>query len=499
MNNRRGGVLLHPISLPSPHGSGDLGPEAHAFLEFLAESGCGLWQMLPLGPTGYGDSPYQCFSAFAGNPLLVAPEPLVEAGLLQADELELPPLPAGRVDYDACRTRREDWLRTAFGRLPVGENPLRKDFEAFYTDEGWWLHDVALFLTIKGLEGGRPWHEWPDALRRRDARALERINAEHQTEILYHKFCQFLFFRQIGELKAAAAGKGVLLVGDVPIFVAYDSADVWAASHLFRVDEAGRPEVVAGVPPDYFSETGQLWGNPHYRWERMAEDDFLWWRQRFALLLRQADAIRIDHFRGFAASWEVPGGAKTAVDGVWATAPGHALFDALRRHLPGLRLIAEDLGLITPDVVQLREAFGLPGMKVFQFGFFSDAHDPFLPHNYEKNCVAYTGTHDNNTFLGFLMEDADTKIVRRMADYLGTRRPEEMPDAAVEAIWRSSADWALTPMQDLLGLGAESRMNTPGTTAGNWAWRMPRRWPQRKVSARLSELNARYGRTPAAG
>lgn len=494
MNNRRGGILLHPISLPSPHGSGDLGPEAHAFLDFLAESGTGLWQMLPLGPTGYGDSPYQCYSAFAGNPLLVAPEPLVEAGLLRAEELDLPPLPAGRVDYARCRQRRDGWLRAAFARLPRHGHPLWEAFEAFFRAEGWWLHDVALFLTIKADQQGRPWNEWPVELRRRDGAALERVNAERQDEVLYHKFVQFLFFEQIAALKAAAAAKGVRLVGDVPIFVAFDSADVWAAKHLFRVDEAGRPEVVAGVPPDYFSETGQLWGNPHYRWERMAEDDFAWWRSRFALLMRQADAIRVDHFRGFAASWEVPGGAETAIDGAWATAPGHALFDSLRRHLPGLRLIAEDLGLITPDVVELREAFGLPGMKVFQFGFFGGADDPFLPHNYEKNCVAYTGTHDNNTFLGFVLEDADGATARRISDYLGTRRPEDLSDAAIEAVWRSSADWAVAPMQDLLGLGSDARTNTPGTTSGNWDWRMPRRWPARRAGARLAELNARFGR-----
>jgi len=493
MRNRKGGVLLHPVSLPSRHGSGDLGPEAHAFVDFLAGTGTGLWQMLPLGPTGYGDSPYQCFSAFAGNPLLVAPEPLAELGLLGAAELELPPLPAGRIDYARVRERREGWLRAAFARLPR-RGPLWEEFEAYFSREGWWLHDVALFLTIKAGLGGAPWTAWPDELRRHDGPALERLDAERQEEILYHKFVQFAFDRQAAALKAAAAAKGVRLVGDVPIFVAFDSADVWSRRGLFRVDEAGRPEVVAGVPPDYFSPTGQLWGNPHYRWEAMRADDFWWWRARFERLMAQADAIRVDHFRGFAASWEVPGEAATAEHGVWAPAPGRELFDALRRHLPGLRLIAEDLGVITDDVVALREDFGLPGMKVLQFGFFTDAADPFLPHNYERRCVAYTGTHDNNTFLGFVLEDAEAAVARRLTDYLGTRQPAELPAAAVEAVWRSSADWAVAPMQDLLGLGAEARMNVPGTTAGNWGWRMPRRWPARKVGERLAELNRRYGR-----
>jgi 4-alpha-glucanotransferase len=496
MKHRRGGILLHPTSLPSRHGSGDLGPEAHAFVDFLADSGCGLWQMLPLGPTGYGESPYQCLSAFAGDPLLVAPEPLVEAGLLQAADLELPPLPAGRLDFARCRQRREAWLRKAFTALPRRDHPLWSEFEAFYQLEGWWLHDVALFLTIKNLSQGQPWNKWPADLRRHDDAALTRINTAHQEEILFHKFCQFLFYRQVESLQAAAGQRGIRLVGDVPIFVAYDSADVWAWRHYFRVDEAGCAEVLAGVPPDYFSRTGQLWGNPHYRWDSMQADDFWWWRSRFSMLLRQAGTVRVDHFRGFAASWEVPGKAETAEHGVWAPAPGRELFQSLRKHLPGLSLIAEDLGVITPDVEALRHEFGLPGMKVFQFGFFSDAGDPFLPHNYEKNCVAYTGTHDNNTFLGFLLEDADAQTSRRISDYLGTRHPEELPDAAVEAIWRSSADWAVAPMQDLLGLGADARMNTPGTTSGNWAWRLPRRWPSRKIGERLAGLNRRYGRGP---
>lgn len=494
MNQRRSGVLLHPLSLPGPAGCGDLGPAAERFLDFLAEAGQTLWQMLPLGPTGYADSPYQCLSAMAGNPLMISLELLVEDGLLGANELRARPTGPG-IAYRQARELKSMALRRAFATLEASPlHPLRAGFEDFYTREGWWLHDFALFMTLRELHGESCWNQWPAEHAHRHPEALQRLNQEQQGRILQHKFHQFLFFRQLERLRGLARQRGVLLVGDMPIFVAFDSADAWAWRHYFQIDEKGRPTVVAGVPPDYFSATGQRWGNPLYQWEAMRADDWWWWRSRFHMLMRQCDAIRVDHFRGFEACWEIPGGNPTAEQGRWVKAPGRELFAALRAHLPGLRLIAEDLGLITPEVEALRLEAGLPGMKVMQFAFFTDARDPFLPHNYEQACVAYTGTHDNNTLRGFFQEEATPAQRSWMRRYLGLERDGELVTRALEALWRSSADWCLAPMQDLLELDGEARMNLPGSEEGNWGWRMPGRWPRAGLARQLRDLGERYGR-----
>lgn len=494
MNTRRSGILMHPLSLPGPAGCGDLGHCAHDFLEFLAEAGQSLWQMLPLGPTGYADSPYQCLSSLAGNPLMIGLEELVEAGLLSASDLQDGPS-GGNIRYDKARSGRQAALDKAWEQFAADEgHDWWPAFRAFFTDEGWWLHDFALFMTLREQHGNASWNTWPQALRRHEEAALAEVNDRHQTEIRRHKFFQFLFFRQLEALRKAAAAKGVLLVGDMPIFVAFDSSDVWAWRRYFRVSPDGKPDVVAGVPPDYFSKTGQHWGNPLYNWDEMRVDGWWWWRSRFAMLARQCDATRVDHFRGFEAFWEIPGDAPTAEHGAWIKAPGHELFTALRQALPDLNLIAEDLGVITPEVEALRKAFAMPGMKVFQFGFFGDARDPFQPHNYEQECVAYTGTHDNDTLLGFLSDPVNREPAGRMRNYLRAANNSEALQASLDALWRSSANWCLIPMQDLLELGTEGRMNLPGSERGNWCWRMQVRWPRRKLEAALRDLGERYGR-----
>jgi len=495
MNKRRSGVLLHPLSLPGPAGCGDLGPSAEAFLHFLAEAGQTLWQMLPMGPTGYADSPYQCLSSMAGNPLMISLERLQEEGLLLPGEGRAPSMPKHRLDYDRLRAWKESALDLAWSKLAEDSaHPLWEEFRAFYTAEGWWLHDFALFMTLRDLHGQQCWNKWPSEYAGREPKALELLNQTEQERILRHKFQQFLFFRQLEQVRALARELGILLVGDMPIFVAFDSADAWAWRSYFRITEAGEPEVVAGVPPDYFSEDGQRWGNPLYNWEAMRQDDWWWWRSRFHMLMRQCDVVRVDHFRGFEACWEIPGTSPTARVGQWVKAPGRELFTALCRHLPDLRLIAEDLGLITPEVEALRLDFGMPGMKVLQFAFFTDSRDPFLPHNYEKACVAYTGTHDNNTMVGFYSQDATGEQQAWMRRYLAFAKGEELVSRSMDRLWASSANWVLTPMQDLLELGAEARVNTPGTTGGNWAWRLSGRWPQAALSRLLQDLNQRYNR-----
>lgn len=489
MKHRRSGVLMHPLSLPGPAGCGDFGASSEAFLDFLATGGQSLWQMLPLGPTGYGDSPYQCLSSMAGSPLLISLDPLRQAGLLQQSDLHAPDMPAGSIPYAEVRAFKQVALERAYDTLLAQPlHPLRAEFEDFYTREGWWLHDFALFMTLRDLHDQASWNQWPEGHAHRKPEVIQQLNQQYQERILRHKFQQFLFFKQLEELRRKAAQRGILLVGDMPIFVAFDSADAWAWRHYFRIDELGRPVVVAGVPPDYFSVTGQRWGNPLYNWAAMRMDDWWWWRSRFYMQMRQSDVVRVDHFRGFEACWEIPGDQPTAVRGEWVTTPGRELFTALRQHLPRLALIAEDLGLITPQVEALRLDFDMPGMKVLQFGFFTDSRDPFLPHNYEQACVAYTGTHDNNTLCGFYQQEATPEQQAWLLRYLGLADEAQLVPRALELLWRSSANWVLAPMQDLLELGAEARMNIPGTTEGNWGWRMPESWPHAELATRLHEL-----------
>ena len=506
---RASGLLLHPTSLPGAYGVGDLGDEAVAFADFLAAARQTLWQVLPLGPTGYGDSPYQCFSAFAGNPLLVSPARLVADGLLGRPDLDdAPRFPADRVDFGEAIKFKSRLLARAFDNFKrAGSNALRAEFEAFAGRESAWLADYALFRALKEERGGASWNEWEPALARREAGALDRARASLAGPIEAHEFSQFLFFRQWGALRDYCRGRGIRIVGDIPIFVAYDSADVWVSRHLFKLDEAGHPRVVAGVPPDYFSATGQLWGNPVYEWDARRHEVIDWWVGRIRATLRLVDVVRVDHFRGFAASWEVPAGDRTAERGRWVGAPGRELFDAIRRELRAPPIIAEDLGVITPDVDALRDEFAFPGMRILQFAFGGDPANRDLPHNYHRNVVVYTGTHDNDTTAGWFRSVAGKDSTRDAAqiererkfclDYLNADGSEIHWDF-IRAALASVADTAITPLQDVLGLDGRARMNLPASTGGNWAWRCERGALTAGVRDRLRGLTELYGRARAA-
>ncbi|HUF05353.1 MAG TPA: 4-alpha-glucanotransferase [Aridibacter sp.] len=502
---RASGVLLHPTSLPSEYGIGDLGPSAFRFVDLLAEARQTYWQILPLGPTGYGDSPYQCFSAFAGNTNLISPELLVEEELLNEEDIsERPDFPQDEVDYGSIISWKDGILRSAYRRFRDTDNiSLKGNFELFTRESAYWLDDYALFRAIKREQGGKVWLEWDEPLRTGDREAVEEARAGLLDEILAQKFFQFAFFRQWYRLKAYASGKGVKIVGDIPIFVAIDSADVWTRPELFKLRNDLTPKVVSGVPPDYFSKTGQLWGNPIYDWDRMREDGYLWWVERFRSALKTVDVVRIDHFRGLAASWEVPGKEETAENGEWVDVPGRELFRRLELEFGELPVMAEDLGVITGDVEALRDEFGFPGMRVLQYAFGGGADNPHLPYNYPKNCVVYTGTHDNDTSRGWYqgLNAAGSKKERKEAsevrefclNYLNSDG-EEIHWALVRACLASVADTAIIPLQDLLGLGNEARMNIPATESGNWRWRFREGDLTDEIIERLREMTEVYGR-----
>ena len=495
--SRSGGILLHPTSLPGPYGIGDLGPQAYRFVDWLASTGCGLWQILPLGPTGYGDSPYQCFSAFAGNPYLISLDALMQDGILTQDALSgMPEFNAGRVDYGQLIPWKLNVLGEVFSQFQSGSGKLHGEFDRFRADNASWLGDYALFMSLKEANGGGAWSEWPELLRKRDESALSRAREEQAENILRHSFYQFLFFRQWDELHEYTNERNIKIIGDIPIFIAYDSADAWANPDLFFLDDNSLPTVVAGVPPDYFSATGQLWGNPLYRWDVHRETSYAWWLERFRSVLQFVDVVRLDHFRGFAGYYEIPFGAPTAETGQWMTGPGSDFFNAISRELtePGdgtLPIIAEDLGVITPDVVELRESFNLPGMKILQFGFVSP-EDPFLPHNYVRNCVAYTGTHDNDTACGWF-DSAPVNEREFALRYLNSDGSDFAWDL-IRGVWSSVAAYAIAPMQDVLSLGTEARMNFPSRLGGNWEWRMRDEDMSGELAKRLRELNELYSR-----
>lgn len=489
---RSSGILLHPTSLPGPFGIGDLGPRAHTWVRELASTGCRLWQVLPLSPTGFADSPYQCFSTFAGNPYLISPELLVEDGLLTEGDLENgPDFPADRVDYGSVITRKLELLDVAFDRFEAGSK-LREEFSTFQATNRVWLDDFALFMAFKDLYSLKPWTEWPAPLRDRVPLQMQKARTAYATDVKRHSFLQFLFFRQWRALKAVAVEAGVSIIGDLPIFVAHDSADVWANPELFHLGPDGRPTVVAGVPPDYFSETGQLWGNPLYRWDVHAESEYAWWLARFRAIFRMVDIVRVDHFRGFVDYWEVPAGAETAVHGRWRDGPGAVFLQAVMNELGDLPVIAEDLGEINPAVFELRDHFELPGMKILQFAFEDDLSNDFLPHHYPVNCVVYTGTHDNDTVVGW-WESIGKEEREFVRSYLGITG-EDIAWDLISAAWESRAVVAIAPLQDLLGLGTEARMNYPGTLGGNWTWRLSEGAFDGSVGARLVALNAATGR-----
>jgi len=500
---RGAGVLLHPSSLPGPFGIGTLGEEARGFVDFLAEAGVGLWQTLPLGPTGFGDSPYQCLSAFAGNTYLLDPRELAAMGLAAKADVDACESPnVGKVDFGALFRERGALVDAAWRRFggaaadaapasaPAGADTA--GFEAFCTENAPWLDDYALFSAIKEAFGGEPWERWPAGLRLREPRALRDFASRAEDRMGRHKFGQYLFSRQWSALRAYANSRGVKVIGDLPIFVAWDSADVWAHPELFLLDEAGRPTKVAGVPPDYFTATGQLWGNPLYDWPAHRREGYAWWKARIESALRTVDILRVDHFRGFVDFWAVPAGDPTAERGAWERGPGMELFAEIERTLGDLPIIAEDLGCRTGEVRDLRRALGFPGMKILQFAFETDKDNADYPHNYPQNSVVYTGTHDNDTCMGWL-GSAKPKAARRAIRYVGGRR-RDFSWNMIKAAWASPACIAIAPAQDLVSLGTESRMNYPGKRDGYWTWRLAEGSLTPATARRLRGISQRYFR-----
>jgi 4-alpha-glucanotransferase len=492
---RRAGILLHPTSLPGRFAVGDVGPGAERFLEWAAASGQALWQVLPLGPSGAGHSPYTAASAFAGNPLLISPERLVDDGLLEESDLAgAPEGGAEAADFDAATPWKESLLRRAFERFSrSGGGDLAASFEAFAAapEQKGWLPDWALYAALKRDLGGRSWLDWETDLSRREPDALRLAALGLENEIRFESFLQFLFFRQWERLRGRARELGIGILGDMPIYVAMDSADVWSRPELFALDAERRPVEVAGVPPDYFSTTGQLWGNPLYDWGRMEREGFAWWIDRIRAALRTCDMLRIDHFRAFAAYWAVPARDETALNGRWRPGPGRRLFEATRRALGGLPIIAEDLGMITQDVKDLLASVEVPGMKVLQFAFYGDDSE-YLPHNHPVRSAVYTGTHDNDTARGWYAGLTDEEK-RRVWDYLGSDG-REIEWSLIRAAYASVAETAIVPMQDVLGLGSEARMNTPAAPGGNWRWRARADAFRGDTAERLRRMAALTGR-----
>jgi 4-alpha-glucanotransferase len=499
---RAAGVLVHPTSLPSTYGIGDLGDAAYELIDFLVKARQSAWQVLPLGPTGYADSPYQCFSAFAGNPLLISPDRLVRNGFLPPEAVaDVPDFPAERVDYGPVIEFKRGLLVQAHRRFQSKATAIQQlDFEQFCAEHRDWLDDYALFMAVKEYhmaEKGGVWNTWPRGIAFREADAMAHWSDKLAEDVARHKFLQYLFFDQWLAVRKYANEQGVRIIGDVPIFVAFDSADVWANRELFFLDEDGAPTYVAGVPPDYFSETGQRWGNPLYRWNRMAKDGYSWWAARLRATFRQVDIVRIDHFRGFVGYWEIPASEPTAVVGRWVKGPGTKFFRAMRKELGDLPIIAEDLGVITPPVVELRERFDFPGMKILQFAFGGAQDSGFLPHNYVgSNWVVYTGTHDNETTRGWY-ENASGEE----RDYVRRYLARDGSDIAWDLIrlgYMSVADTVVIPMQDLMNLGNEARMNFPSTESGNWQWRYTAEMLTDGIAGGLREFAELYGRAPRA-
>lgn len=494
---RSSGILLHPTSLPGKYGIGDLGDSAYRFIDWLVEHGQSIWQILPLGPTSYGDSPYQTLSAFAGNPNLIALDKFTDYGWFDADDLaDVPNFPTNRVDYGWIIPYHDDKLTLAYERFQERGTKEQKDgFENFINDNSDWLEDFALFNALKKFHDGRPWVEWDDVeLIKYEAKALNKARKDHEQAIDEQRFRQWVFYRQWYHLKYYAGQRGVRIFGDIPIFVAHDSSDVWANQDLFYLDELGNPEVIAGVPPDYFSPTGQRWGNPLYKWDVMKARNYDWWKSRFKSILSLVDYIRVDHFRGFEAYWEIPASEPTAINGEWISGPGHDFLEAIADEFGDLPVIAEDLGVITEGVEALRDDFNLPGMKVLQFAW-SDPTNGFLPHNHPVNCVVYTGTHDNNTTIGWWSSEVNEGTKNFMQTYL-EREVREINWRMIQVGMMSSAHTAIFPMQDILNLGADARMNTPGKEQGNWTWRFTEDGFNHNGKDRLSHYTGLYRRRP---
>ena len=496
-DERAAGVLLHPTSLPGPHGIGDIGPAAHAWIDLLAESGTQLWQILPLGPTGYADSPYQCFSSFAGSPNLIAPDGLIAEGLVDAAEVGGASSPGRAVDYGVVIAQKQAMLGSAYTRFAGGgASHLRAGLAEFRERNELWLEDFALFMAVKEAHGGGPWTDWPRAIRLREEASVRAATRQHAERFERWIFIQYIFDRQWSQLHAHAADRGVRIVGDLPLYVAPDSADVWSRPDLFLLDEEGRAAVVAGVPPDYFSTTGQLWGNPIYDWPRHAEEGYEWWSHRLGRTLHLVDIVRLDHFRGLADYWEIPAGSPTAESGRWLPGPGMQFFDAIRSALGETFIIAEDLGVPSPATRELLAAADLPGMRILQFAFDGDHTNNFLPHRYPRRTVAYTGTHDNDTTLGWWRTAPETEVAFA-ATYLATEEADPVA-AFLDSLWASQAMFVLAPLQDLLRLGSEARMNVPATTSGNWQWRALADEISEALVDQLAALNRVHRRSPPA-
>lgn len=504
---RSGGILLHFTSLPARFGIGDFGPSSFEFADFLADGGQKLWQVLPLNPTGYGDSPYQCFSAFAGNPMLISPERLADQGLLKASDLaNVPAFPAASVDYGAVIPYKMSIQRRAAQVFFAdASHSDRSAFERFCADSSSWLDDYALFMAVKDAHNGIIFTAWEPAICRREPQAMREWSKRLAPEIQAFKYWQFEFFRQWDRLKTYCQERSIRFMGDIPIYVAHDSADVWSHPDLFYLDANGSPTVVSGVPPDYFSATGQLWGNPIYRWDVLAATGYKWWIDRFRASLALFDMVRLDHFRGFEAYWEVPGGETTAMNGKWVKGPGEQFLTALENAFGELPIVAENLGVITPPVEKLRHQFGLPGMSLLQFAFGNDPQGPsFRPHNYSRDLVAYTGGHDNDTTVGWWNSSAGADSTRTLEDinkehafaraYLNFHDDSEINWVMIRAVIASVADTAIVPLQDVLGLGTEARMNLPGRVSGNWKWRYRPGALTKELGARLRSLTTLYDR-----
>jgi 4-alpha-glucanotransferase len=502
---RAAGVLLHPTALPGPYGCGDVGSAARKFVDFLAASGLGWWQMLPINPVGPGNSPYSATSAFAGSPLLVDLDGLVDMGLLTKRDLKPPKLPVSRVDYGRTGAFRLACLRAAHAAFVASGGPRKRGYTSFCDAQREWLDDHALFVALHTRYGEKSWLRWPMALRKRQVKALAKARVEHAEACDFERFVQYVFDRQWTALRKYARERGVGLIGDVPIFVADDSSDVWARQKLFDLEPNGRPRTVSGVPPDLFSKTGQRWGHPQYRWAQHKREGFAWWIARFGRVFAQFDAVRIDHFLGFNRVWAVPGRAKTARKGRWVRTPGRALFTALRNELGTLEIIAEDLGLLVPAAAKLRDDFGFPGMRLLHFAFGDRDEDGryHQPHRHPVNCVAYPGTHDNDTTVGWFAalkkagkkrrQKGELRIHERVLRYTGTDGRAIHWDL-LRLAFGSPANTAVVPMQDLLGLDNRARMNLPGTESGNWEWRMKRGALTAGLARRVREVAVAYER-----
>jgi 4-alpha-glucanotransferase len=491
---RESGVLLHISSLPSKYGIGDLGENAYSFIDMLDKNDFSIWQILPLGPLGPGNSPYQAYSAYAGDPIYISPNELVKWGLISDSDLDdYPKLNRRKVEFEKVIENKEHLFKIAFNNfLKVGFYDLQQEYAAFLNEHSWWLNDYALFMACSNHFQNERWNQWEEPLAKRNPSAIEQYNLILSEEISFEKFKQFLFMRQLFRLKNYANERGILIFGDVPLYVSLNSSDVWANQSIFMLDDKGNPTLVGGVPPDYFSEDGQLWGNPLFNWDQLAETNFHWWLARLYFNLHLFNLVRIDHFRGLESFWAIPSDAVTAKQGQWLPAKGFEVLSILQSQIGNLPIIAEDLGIITPEVEKLRDHFNLPGMKVLQFAFTSDFTNEHLPHNLKGRNVMYTGTHDNNTALGW-WQTINVKEKMLASQFLSSSK-DNMVQRLIELAWSSTAELAILPMQDLMELGEQARMNVPGTATGNWAWRYEKKQLKESHWTFMKKMNTKYNR-----